>query len=82
MLIRQFHDAGVFHADLNCFNVLVRADGDYLIDFDKCKLLARGLPENWKTGNLNRLARSLMKVAGESFVHRVWPRLLTGYQRS
>ncbi|MGP4844783.1 3-deoxy-D-manno-octulosonic acid kinase [Marinobacter sp. 1Y8] len=80
VLVRRFHDAGVFHSDLNCFNVLVQADNDYLIDFDKCKLLARGLPEKWKMGNLKRLARSLVKVAGESFVQRVWPLILTGYQ--
>ena len=62
--IRNFHENGVVHADLNARNILVRgADGVYLIDFDRAKIVhgARSLFES----NLRRLRRSLNKF---------WPR--------
>src|SRR5690606_5957198 len=33
--IRRFHDAGIWHADLNAHNVLLTADGPHLLDFDR-----------------------------------------------
>ncbi len=80
--IRRFHDAGVHHADLNCFNVLVRGDTFFLIDFDKGRILAAPAEASWKAANLERLARSLRKVAGEAAQSRVWDSFMNGYNGS
>lgn len=63
--IVAMHDAGVWHADLNAYNVLVDEDGKaWLIDFDKGRVQPLLSPER-RRGNLLRLRRSLVKVAGE-----------------
>lgn len=80
--VRRFHDAGVRHADLNCFNVLVRDGTCFLIDFDKGRIMPRQAPEKWKASNLERFARSIRKVAGESALARVWDSFLNGYNGS
>jgi len=82
--IRQFHDAGVRHADLNCFNVLVRGGDYFLIDFDKGSISQPDANSGWKDQNLSRLLRSLMKVnAGESAsLNQGWQAFLAGYRRS
>jgi 3-deoxy-D-manno-octulosonic acid kinase len=77
--IRLFHDQGVRHADLNCFNVLVRDATFFLIDFDKGQLMAPDASHGWKRRNLERFARSLKKVAGDAEQHRVWDSFMTGY---
>lgn len=63
--IRRFHDAGVWHADLNAHNILIHAAGDepvvHLIDFDRGRL--RTPERTWRDANLARLERSLAKVA-------------------
>lgn len=79
--IRRFHDAGVMHADLNCFNVLVRGDEYFLIDFDKSRLTADSAPARWKEANLDRFSRSLVKVAGEHTRAKVWSYFMNGYNR-
>lgn len=79
--IRRFHDAGVMHADLNCFNVLVRGEDYFLIDFDKCRLMTENTPGRWKEANLERFSRSLIKVAGEKAREKVWDSFITGYNR-
>ena len=79
--IRNFHDAGVFHADLNCFNILLSDDAVYLIDFDKGQL--RRDRAGWKQRNLERLHRSLDKLAwpdGGPTLEQAWARLLQGYR--
>ncbi len=81
--IRRFHEAGIFHADLNAHNVLLDEQGEvYLIDFDRgCRL-----PEadNWKEANLSRLLRSLYKVTKEAkeaaFSEQDWQGFLEGYR--
>lgn len=35
-LIAKFHQAGVYHSDLNCHNILFDNQQFWLIDFDKC----------------------------------------------
>ncbi len=61
----NMHNAGVWHADLNAYNILVNLQGKvWLIDFDKGKRLA--ITAQHRTGNLARLQRSLIKVAGPS----------------
>ncbi|MBY6073266.1 3-deoxy-D-manno-octulosonic acid kinase [Marinobacter salsuginis] len=79
--IRRFHDAGVMHADLNCFNVLVRDEEFFLIDFDKSRLTADSAPARWKEANLDRFSRSLVKVAGEHTRAKVWSDFMNGYNR-
>lgn len=81
--IRQFHDADVRHADLNCFNILARRGGYFLIDFDKGSIRPPGSNSGWKKQNLSRLYRSLVKVsAGENAsLDRGWQAFLDGYHR-
>jgi len=58
--IRSFHDHNIYHADLNARNILVGNDGGiYLIDFDNSYVRKR--TGSWKTANLARLKRSLLK---------------------
>ncbi|WP_347330612.1 3-deoxy-D-manno-octulosonic acid kinase [Marinimicrobium locisalis] len=62
--IRRFHEAGVYHADLNATNVLVNPDSGqvYLIDFDRAQ--QRSAPAGdtgWKRANLKRLQRGVEK---------------------
>ena len=79
--IHDFHKAGIFHADLNCFNILLSDDGIYLIDFDKGELRSKG--SGWRQKNLERLHRSLEKLAWpESGVslEQAWEQLLQGYR--
>jgi 3-deoxy-D-manno-octulosonic acid kinase len=79
--IRRFHDAGVCHADLNAYNVQIdRADGIFLLDFDRGRLLTAG---SWQQRNLGRLYRSLRKVSQLerriSFSEPNWQQLMHGY---
>lgn len=80
--IRRFHDSGVRHADLNCFNVLVRDQTFYLIDFDKGRIMRPGTSSSWKQANLQRFARSLKKVAGDAVHQEVWNSFINGYDGS
>ncbi len=59
-LIRQMHDMGVFHADLQVRNILVGEDRLYLIDFDNAWLAGRLTPLQ-RARNLFRLRRSFEK---------------------
>ena len=81
--IRRFHDAGVWHADLNARNILLDADhAVYLIDFDRARF-SPGKPVNGE-GNLKRLKRSLQKLslAGEMpALQQAWAELKAGYDK-
>lgn len=86
MTLRRFHGAGIRHADLNCFNILVREDGFYLIDFDKgvIKKKAKGNAP-WKAANLARLRRSLERLnwqEGAADLESRWTALEQGYQNN
>jgi 3-deoxy-D-manno-octulosonic acid kinase len=60
-VVRRFHDASVWHADLNAYNVLVNMKGDFaLVDFDRARF--RRSTGHWREANLKRLLRSLMKL--------------------
>lgn len=60
--IFAMHEAGVWHSDLNAYNILVDAAGKvWLIDFDKCR--RQDLSLERRQANLLRLRRSLEKVA-------------------
>ena len=79
--IREFHDAGVWHADLNARNILLDDDFQvFLIDFDRARFRP-GKPVNGE-GNLNRLKRSLLKLwpAGKtSAMQTAWTALKVAY---
>ena len=87
-VIRQFHNAGVYHDDLNCHNILLREEEVFLIDFDKCHIQPNSsATDQWKGKNLQRLLRSLnkqqgiAKAAGQSFNFSTvaWDDLLQAY---
>lgn len=83
-VIRQFHDGGADHADLNAGNILLDDRGRiFLVDWDRGRL--RGAVGGWQQGNLSRLARSLLKSArGQPTFHYSeadWQVLLCGYER-
>lgn len=62
-LVARFHRAGLDHADLNAHNLLFDAGGrGWMIDFDRSQL--RIPATAWRTGNLERLRRSLHKRRG------------------
>ncbi|HEB82516.1 MAG TPA: 3-deoxy-D-manno-octulosonic acid kinase [Gammaproteobacteria bacterium] len=80
--IRRFHDAGVYHADLNARNILLGQKGEvFLIDFDNSAIRSDG---NWRDANLARLQRSLNKFRrlqqGFNFSAGNWQALLAGYK--
>ncbi len=80
--VRRFHDAGVFHADLNCMNILV-ADRVYLIDFDRGRIVTSGHDSRWKAANISRLERSVNKLLGNLDVglrEELWQAFLAGYR--
>jgi len=79
--IWKFHEAGVYHADMNAYNVQVDKDGDiWMLDFDKGALLP---PGPWQQETLSRLHRSLEKVLDLDpklhFRATNWEQLLEGY---
>ncbi len=87
-VIRQFHDAGVFHADLNCFNILLRSQSVYLIDFDKARFVSGAKNTSsakWKGQNLERLKRSIHKTQPfneKASLEQTWARLIAAYDHS
>jgi 3-deoxy-D-manno-octulosonic acid kinase len=79
--IRGFHDAGVWHADLNARNILLDASlRVFLLDFDRARFTP-GKAVNGG-GNLKRLKRSLAKLwpIGElSALQPAWTQLKASY---
>jgi len=64
--VRLMHHVGVYHADLNMRNVLVRLGSNevevFIIDFDKGRLFERPVPSSYRRRNLERLLRSVRKL--------------------
>ena len=59
--IRQFHQRGIYHADLNAHNILIdEQEKFFLIDFDKGE--QRTPSAAWRQANIDRLQRSLEKL--------------------
>jgi len=63
--VRKMHDAGLFHADLQLKNILVRHTSEnievFFIDLDK-SAIRNSLPERLRAANLRRLNRSAVKI--------------------
>jgi 3-deoxy-D-manno-octulosonic acid kinase len=83
--IRRFHQQGIYHSDLNAHNILLDDQSKvYLIDFDKGYI--RPQEKAWQQENLDRLKRSLDKLAGmhqEFFVTEDnWWKLLESYSNT
>ena len=79
--IYQFHSHGVFHADMNAYNLQIDKAGKlWMLDFDRGRLLP---PGPWQQKTLSRLHRSLQKIkALDSSLHYEqlnWEQLLEGY---
>lgn len=83
--IRAMHRQGVYHADLNLKNILLRVEdrgvAGYIIDYDRAKLFLGKLPAELAKKNLSRLWRSARKLdPGEKFLSaRAWDELLSFY---
>lgn len=82
-LIARFHREGLDHADLNAHNILYDDAGKgWLIDFDRSCL--RIPATAWRTRNLARLERSLLKLRGtrdRDAVREDFARLRAAYDR-
>ncbi len=83
-VIRQFHDAGIYHSDLNSHNIMLDVKGQvWLIDFDKSRHRADGA---WKETNLARLLRSFRKERSINpdlhWQESNWQTLLEGYGKN
>lgn len=79
--IYRVHAEGVYHADMNAYNVQLDQDDTlWLLDFDRGKLSPEG---TWKQETLGRLHRSLQKIRNLSpqvrFADPDWDQLLEGY---
>lgn len=79
--VEGFHSKGIFHADMNAYNLQIDRDGDlWMLDFDRGRLLQ---PGPWQQRTLSRLHRSLHKIAALNprlyFRHENWEQFLEGY---
>lgn len=83
--IRRFHDANVYHADLNVNNILLdKSSTVFLIDFDKSEIRpSQDKQASWKVANLQRLKRSLLKQqsihSSYYFTEENWQTMFTAY---
>jgi len=79
--LQRFHQHGVYHADLNAYNVQIGAKDElWLLDFDRGRIRS---PGTWQQQNLARLHRSLRKIKGIdpaiNWSEQDWQALLDGY---
>lgn len=79
--VQDFHSKGVYHADMNAYNLQIDSDGDlWMLDFDRGRLLP---PGPWQQKTLSRLHRSLHKIVALDpklyFRQQNWEQFLEGY---
>ena len=84
--IAQFHQNGIYHADLNAHNILLNSNNDvFIIDFDKAKFKDAS-DNSWRQQNLQRLKRSLIKLSDNNvipcFDKNNWTTLEQSYHKS
>lgn len=86
--VRRMHRRGIYHADLNLKNILIRQEGEkivsYLIDLDKARLFAGEVPRRKAQRNLRRLLRSACKLDPDRrfFSNERWELLVRSYQEA
>lgn len=86
--IADFHNKGIYHADLNANNILLDDQSlVYLIDFDKGEIRQEKNEDAlWKQENLSRLQRSLLKQRGKHrkyfYDDEGWGALVRGYENN
>ena len=83
--IADFHQQGVFHADLNINNILLDDRGKaYIIDFDRGRLVTP--MDSCLSGNIQRLKRSFIKEKGRNlrffWDFSQWQLLINAYHNS
>jgi len=81
--LSEFHNHGVYHADLNINNILFDDTGKvFIIDFDRGEI--KQPHASWQTENIKRLARSFAKEQGRNEVmhwqQSDWQSLVCDYQ--
>jgi 3-deoxy-D-manno-octulosonic acid kinase len=81
--IADFHQQGVFHADLNINNIMLDNSGKvYIIDFDRGRLVKP--MHTCLKGNIQRLNRSFIKEKGRNsrfyWDSAQWQLLINAYQ--
>ncbi|WP_397475673.1 3-deoxy-D-manno-octulosonic acid kinase [Pusillimonas sp.] len=77
--IFAMHEAEVWHADLNAYNILLDQAADaWLIDFDRAR--RRSMSARLRQSNLLRLRRSLQKIAGDQGLD-CWVRIQQAYEQ-
>ncbi|NVK72118.1 MAG: 3-deoxy-D-manno-octulosonic acid kinase [Oceanospirillaceae bacterium] len=82
-VIKQFHNNGIYHSDLNCHNIMIdNQQKIWVIDFDKCE--QRSPNKDWMQSNINRLKRSIDKESNKHANFYVseeqWQTFLEGYR--
>ena len=82
-VIKQFHQQGIYHSDLNCHNIMIDKENKvWVIDFDKCD--QRPIAPHWMQENIARLERSLNKESAKhpkfSVTQTQWQAFLEGYR--
>lgn len=80
--LREFHDHGVYHADLNAHNIQLGEACVCLLDFDRGAIRPG---DGWKEATLERLRRSMRKVTRGLGAHEkvdgFWHELRDAYAR-
>ncbi len=81
-MIKAVHDYGVDHPDLTAHNILLDSAGAvFLVDFDNAQIRPSG---TWQKAGMDRLQRSLRKVAletGTEFDGTAWRYLQQAYEQ-
>lgn len=81
--LSEFHNRGVYHADLNINNILFDEAGKvFIIDFDRGEIRQPEIA--WQQENIKRLARSFAKEQGRNEImhwqQSDWQSLYCDYQ--
>ena len=84
VMIRKFHEHGIYHHDLNAHNILIDNDKKlWLIDFDQGEV--KIIKKEWQQNNLQRLLRSFNKEKNKqssfNWVESNWKTLIKGYNQ-